>query len=162
MGNRGEGWVILQIVALALAGLMPPLGGEVKQPHLGFIIIGSAMAVAHTWILLWSFWVLGANLRAPPDPRSGNTLITSGPYSWVRHPIYFALIGLAASWQIARANASGLVWVVLLIGVLYFKSRREEKKLLQIHPEYAEYQRRVALIIPFLAFSKIGSRKNLR
>ncbi len=158
MGPNGEGWVILQIIALALAGLTPPLPESAQEVPWVLIAVAAVLAVASTVLMIWSFWVLGTNLQAPPDPRQGNTLITRGPYALVRHPIYLALIGLSLAWQIARANAGGMLWVGILILVLYLKSRREEKKLLNIHPEYAAYRSRTDRLFP-ISFL-IGKRPN--
>lgn len=151
MGRNGEGWVILQIVALGLVAFLPPTGPRPTEwVGLVLAIVGAALAVFATVILLWGFWTLGANLRAPPDPKRGNHLVTSGPYAWVRHPIYFALIVLSLAWQVAQANLLGPLWVGLLVVVLHFKSRREERLLAEIHPDYAAYRLRVPRFLPRL------------
>jgi protein-S-isoprenylcysteine O-methyltransferase Ste14 len=152
MGKNGEGWVILQIICLGLVAFVPSFNDFqlTSLVQLGFLSLGTILAVLATVFMIWSFWELGANLRAPPDPKQDNRLITTGPYSWVRHPIYFSLILLSLAWQIVRVNPLGLVWIGLLFLVLYFKSQREEKRLHQIHPEYAQYQQNVPRFFPRL------------
>jgi protein-S-isoprenylcysteine O-methyltransferase Ste14 len=82
--------------------------------------------------------------------REGHELVTSGPYAYVRHPIYSGLM-LA---MIGSAFTAGLLW--LLGPVLYFiyfifAARSEEKTMLTQFPDaYPAYRRRTKMLIPFV------------
>jgi protein-S-isoprenylcysteine O-methyltransferase Ste14 len=72
------------------------------------------------------------------------TLVTTGPFARVRHPMYLSLImmkgGLSVAWGIGWMLAPFLVFVGLVILIII----QEEKMLLQTFgPEYREYRKRV-------------------
>jgi protein-S-isoprenylcysteine O-methyltransferase Ste14 len=91
---------------------------------LGLMLIGAAFA----WIA-WVFHTLGANLTDTVVTRRNHTLVTDGPYRWMRHPFYLALpvAGLGATLAAA-------LWIPLPLSVLAFvllalRARKEEENL---------------------------------
>jgi protein-S-isoprenylcysteine O-methyltransferase Ste14 len=86
----------------------------------------------------------------PMSLREGHELVTSGPYAFVRHPIYTGLM-LAV---VGSALTESLTW--LLVFPLYFayfiiSARTEEKMMLAQFPgTYPAYRRRTKMLIPFL------------
>lgn len=158
MGHYGEGWVILQILALAVIFFYPAPDWGLSRPiQVAVYALGGGLASAATALMIWGFRTLGKNLRAPPDPKRENTLVQTGPFAHVRHPVYFSLLLLGLAWVIARLDPFGLLWLGLLFLVLYGKSRREEKRLEEIHPEYASYRARVPRFLPRLSLLSRGS-----
>ena len=131
---------------LALAWLAWPavLAGQVPLAAWGCLIFGMAVG-------LWAVSVnrLG-NFNIRPAPRLGGALIEQGPYRWIRHPMYSAVIlcGLACT----LASASGLGWLLLaaLAVVLTVKAGVEERWMLSAHPAYAAYSQRTRRFIPWL------------
>jgi protein-S-isoprenylcysteine O-methyltransferase Ste14 len=93
---------------------------------------------------------LGANLSPFPKPIEGGTLVTSGVYRFVRHPIYTGLILGTLGWSVWNANLLGVGLAVLLFVFFDLKSRREERWLMEAYPGYAEYRSRVRKLIPFV------------
>ena len=101
----------------------------------------------------FAFWArihIGRNWGMPMSLRQGHELVTSGPYTHVRHPIYSGLM-LA---MIGSALAVGALW--LLLFVVYFTyfivaARSEEKMMLAHFPDaYPAYRRRTKMLIPFV------------
>jgi protein-S-isoprenylcysteine O-methyltransferase Ste14 len=102
-------------------------------------------------LFYWQMSSLGRNLTDTVVTRANATLVTHGPYRWVRHPLYtisvllvvsFAL--LAASWFIAAA------WVVGF-SILVSRTRIEEQKLIErFGDEYRQYMRRTGRFLPRL------------
>lgn len=99
-------------------------------------------------------WALAAmrrsKLNVAPHVRPGARLVANGPYRWIRHPMYSALllIGLALVWSYPSPGR----WLALvLLGlVLMIKLHYEERLLTAAFPDYTAYQARSKRLIPFL------------
>jgi len=90
------------------------------------------------------------NFNVRPEPKHGGRLVTTGPYRWIRHPMYAAL--LVAGAGLAAGYASPWRWVALaaLAAVLAAKARREERGMAAAHPGYAAYAARTKRIVPWI------------
>lgn len=149
MGKRGEGWVILQLLLLAIILSVPLIDGSVEFP-LWLRVLGGLIVITAGAVVIMGALALGRNLTPFPRPIPGGHLITHGIYGIVRHPLYMAAIIGTFGWGLMIANLLdiGLVTVVFLFVDL--KSRREEEWLLEAYPEYASYRRRVKKLIPWI------------
>jgi protein-S-isoprenylcysteine O-methyltransferase Ste14 len=90
---------------------------------------GAAIGILAGLLLTWTFRSLGANLTDTVVTRTKHTLITTGPYRWIRHPLYTAVALAAVSNGLVAAN-----WFVFLTGSLAFallviRCRTEEANL---------------------------------
>jgi protein-S-isoprenylcysteine O-methyltransferase Ste14 len=114
-------------------------------------------APAGAWVLaaagaLLGLWALSSNrpgnFNIRPTPRDGGQLVQQGPYRWIRHPMYSAVIacGLACAW--AGSSVWGWSGVVALVAVLATKARFEERWMLAEHPGYAAYRTRTGCFLP--------------
>lgn len=147
--SRGELWVMIQGVILAAIVLAPVVDSLPALPTslsgIGLVIGGAGVILA-----LASVFNLGASLTAVPRPKDDATLIQTGLYSLVRHPIYFSIIVGALGWSLFRGS-----WLALLltIGLGFFfdrKAAREELWLVERYPDYPAYRTRVKKLIPFV------------
>ncbi len=95
---------------------------------------------------------LGKNWSQAVTVKEGHELITSGPYAVVRHPIYTGLLlGFLGS-AVARGEWRGILAVSLVLAVLWFKLRLEEKWMrAQFGESYAAYSRKVAALVPYIS-----------
>jgi len=87
-------------------------------------------------------------LRGAPDPDVTPRFVTSGPYGWVRHPLY--LFSMLVLWFTPLMTVGTLIFNGL--ATLYFGlgSIHEERRLAAAYGEaYREYQRRVLWLPPF-------------
>jgi len=113
-------------------------------------IIGAALGVGGLLIGFLSFTALGRNFRVFAAPRRSGTLITSGVYSRVRHPMYTAVITSLGGY----ALAFGSLWAVpFWLGCTIFyiiKAVKEERLLAEHYAEYEDYRRRSWRFIPFI------------
>jgi protein-S-isoprenylcysteine O-methyltransferase Ste14 len=93
---------------------------------------------------------LGRNWGMPMSHKEQPDLVTSGPYAFIRHPIYTGLI-LA---MLGSAIGVNIFWAVLLVPVsayFIFSARREETLMLQSFPgQYAAYMARTGMLVPRL------------
>ena len=122
------------------------IGLEITFTFLTHIIIFLGCA-----ILLWARQEMGKNnFRVQPIPKDSAQLITSGPFKYIRHPIYTALL-LAMLAITINANTwiAYILWIMLFAD-LYFKLQFEEKFLKEKFPEYEEYIRRTKRLIPWI------------
>jgi protein-S-isoprenylcysteine O-methyltransferase Ste14 len=105
----------------------------------------------------WSHHSLGANFGRSLQIRDGHSLVTSGPYRWVRHPMYTAFYLLHAAVFLLSANAIlGLTWVAGLTLVLAVRVRREERMMLRAFgPAYRRYMSRTGRFLP-----RLSARRN--
>jgi protein-S-isoprenylcysteine O-methyltransferase Ste14 len=110
---------------------------------------GAALALLGAGLLVWTFRALGSNLTDTVVTRRSHTLVTQGPYRFVRHPFYDSAAVLAVATSMMMAN-----WFVLLTGGLVFlllavRSRTEEDKLLaRFGDSYGAYQSRTGRFLP--------------
>ena len=111
-------------------------------------------AIAAAAAIALGLWALSANrpgnFNIRPLPREGGHLVQHGPYRWIRHPMYSALLlaGIAA----ARLSGDGVSWLILLAlaVLLRIKAGVEERGMIERHPAYRDYQGRTHRFVPGL------------
>jgi len=114
-------------------------------------LTGAALGVLADGLLVWVFASLGDNVTPTVVTRAQHTLVTTGPYRWVRHPLYsvgflslmsFAL--LAGSWYIAALSVASIVAISLRVPL-------EESALIARNGEvYRAYAERTGRFLPKL------------
>jgi len=82
-------------------------------------------------LLLWTLVNLGRNLTDTVVTRRVHTMVSTGPYRWVRHPFYVAVALCAVANGLAAANWFLLVAGCVVVTLLVVRTRTEEEKLLQ-------------------------------
>jgi protein-S-isoprenylcysteine O-methyltransferase Ste14 len=139
--------VALQFVLLAWLGFKGVAGLLLARLPIDAVIAAGVSLALGLWAL--SANRLG-NFNIRPLPREGGRLIEHGPYRWIRHPMYTALLlaGVAA----ARFASDLETWLVLaaLGAVLLTKARVEERAMSERHPSYRDYQQRTWRFVPGL------------
>ena len=102
-------------------------------------------------MLIWTFRRLGKNLTDTVVTRRDHTLVTNGPYRWVRHPFYVSGGLFAVGTSIVAANWFLFVSSVLFICLIVIRTRIEEEKLLTRFGEsYRVYMERTGRFMPKL------------
>jgi len=93
--------------------------------------LGVPIGVAAGSLIIWTFHTLGPNLTDTVVTRIQHSLVTSGPYGWVRHPFYVAffvaMVGnslITANWFIALTGSLAFILIVLRTDI-------EERKLIE-------------------------------
>ena len=151
LGPRGEGWVLIQAVLLALLVLGGVVGPRWPVPwDARFRALGLGLGVVGAVLFLGGVTRLGGQLTPYPKPVDGGELREAGLYGLARHPIYGGVLLLALGWSLASSPLA-LLPAALLAGLFEAKSRREESWLVEHHPGYEDYRRRVRRrFIPYL------------
>lgn len=101
-------------------------------------------------ILIWSAITMRkSRLRILPEPSPEASLITSGPYRFVRHPMYTSLILGSTGLLVMDTDViRGGIWL-LLVFVLILKLNLEEKLLKERFPMYSEYMKSTSRLVPY-------------
>ncbi len=153
-GSRGEWLVVVQVLLIALVFFGPrALPGLPRWPRSlspALSLAGAVLGIAGLSLLLAGLLRLGANLTPLPYPTARATLVTSGPYRLVRHPMYTGGIGLAFGWALFVQGSLTVLYAAALLAFLHFKASWEERRLLERFPDYPAYRQRVPKLIPFL------------
>jgi protein-S-isoprenylcysteine O-methyltransferase Ste14 len=90
------------------------------------------------------------NLRIFPEPKKDIRLVTSGPYRYIRHPMYTSVLLMMIAFVIQSPSLENILLWLLLLTVLLAKIKIEER-LIPLHiPEYILYQQRSWKLIPFI------------
>ena len=109
---------------------------------------GAALCVLGFGLAISARWYLGRNWGMPMSRKEQPELVTSGPYAYIRHPIYSGLI-LA---MFGSAMGVTIIWALVLVPIgayFIYSARREEALMLQQFPEqYAAYRARTGMLAP--------------
>jgi protein-S-isoprenylcysteine O-methyltransferase Ste14 len=112
--------------------------------------IGAVLFVCGIALAVWARLHLGRNWGMPMTQRAEPELVTSGPYRFVRHPIYTGLL-TAMLGTVLVNNLLGLIVLAVLVGYFYYSGTVEERNLTATFPQaYPEYKSRTKMLIPFL------------
>jgi protein-S-isoprenylcysteine O-methyltransferase Ste14 len=112
--------------------------------------IGAVLFVCGISLAVWARLHLGRNWGMPMTQRAEPELVTSGPYRFVRHPIYTGLLTAVLGTALVN-NLLGLIVVAALLAYFYYSGTVEERNLAATFPQaYPEYKSKTKMLIPFL------------
>jgi protein-S-isoprenylcysteine O-methyltransferase Ste14 len=111
---------------------------------------GVALCVIGFGLAISARWYLGRNWGMPMSRKEQPELVKSGPYAYIRHPIYTGLI-LAMLGSAIGVNIFLAVLLVPVSAYFIYSARQEESAMLQLFPEqYAAYVARTGMLVPSL------------
>jgi protein-S-isoprenylcysteine O-methyltransferase Ste14 len=146
--------VVPTVIAALLLVLDVPVWGLDERLWPGSEVTawaGWLVTVAGLSFTVWARRHLATNWSADVTLKENHELITSGPYGWVRHPIYTGLLLGFIGTALAVGRWRGVAAVGLMGLALWRKLRIEERGMRQLFGEqYTLYARRVSALIPFL------------
>ncbi len=100
-------------------------------------------------LLIWTLRTLGTNLTDTVVTRREHTLVTSGPYRWVRHPFYDAVALCVVANSLAASNWFLLLTGGVLLSLIVLRTRREEENLVARFGDcYRTYMERTGRFFP--------------
>ena len=149
------GWLLVIVIWMAqpillgtgaLPGWLRPVPSLLQTPGLFLGVLATAAGYAGT---LWCYAAMGATWRIGINRREKNSLVTHGPYLFVRHPIYsFQMVMLLGALLLLPTVLSAAILVLHLVSVLA-KAGDEESYMLTIHgQEYRDYVARSGKLLP--------------
>jgi protein-S-isoprenylcysteine O-methyltransferase Ste14 len=126
---------------LAFANLAIPLW--LRWAGVGIAILGFIL-------LQWAQMTLGKSWSDTPRMMKEQTLITSGPYQFIRHPIYTAFILILGSTLFVSANwLIGIAWIGMTVLEVSSRVAFEESLMVEYFgDEYRQYMKRTGQLLP--------------
>lgn len=120
----------------------------------GTVVINGAGVVLFVCGGVLGVWTLMANhigkFNIVPEVKQGATLVTTGPYAFIRHPMYSALLLIVCGVTAITGTLLNLLGLCMVVAALWQKSRLEEAFLRVVFEKYPEYTRKTKRFIPWV------------
>ena len=154
-----ESWVstyfhqfVLGAAFLLLLLPVPGLNGWFLPPRINFLVAAGAIVQAGFLLLaVWARRHLGRNWSAEVRIAVDHQLVCTGPYRFLRHPIYTAMLGIFLGTAIASGQYHALVGLALLVVAYLRKTRLEDQILAQTFgDDYEAYRRDTWALLPLV------------
>ena len=137
--------ILATVILIALAVILAKRGGLLATGP-----IGGTLQVAAIVLVVWARFTFGfRSFHFAANPTPG-PLVTSGPYRYIRNPIYAAAwliiwVGAASHWSVGNTALAAAITLTLVVRI-----GCEETLLRVAYPEYGDYAKRTKRLIPFV------------
>jgi protein-S-isoprenylcysteine O-methyltransferase Ste14 len=151
--SAGSGWRT-RLTGVSAAGVVVIAGilrgGGLAVHSVILAVIGALLFACGIALAVWARLHLGRNWGMPMTQRAEPELVTTGPYRFIRHPIYSGLLTAMLGTALVD-SLLGLIVVAVLVAYFYYCGTVEERNLAAAFPQaYPEYRSRTKMLIPFL------------
>lgn len=147
-----EDEAIMKIVSIAGFLLMAGALVLLLSAHalLGETAVPIAVQVAAFGLMIWARLAFGRrSFHASADPTEGG-VVTSGPYRYLRHPIYAAVLYFTLAGVLSHLSAVNAALGACVAAGAAMRIFTEERLLVERYPEYGDYASRTRRVIPFI------------
>ncbi|OGG43929.1 MAG: hypothetical protein A3F84_18905 [Candidatus Handelsmanbacteria bacterium RIFCSPLOWO2_12_FULL_64_10] len=171
LDRRQEGlFILLTLRPIGVAGMLGLIAYLVNPSWMAWSAAplperlrwtGVGVGVLAGGLLIWTLRSLGKNLTDTVVTRTDHTLVTTGPYRWVRHPFYDSVALCVVANSLVAAN-----WFLFLTGGLAFilmvvRTRTEEEHLrARFGDSYRAYVERTGRFVPRIGARRLASKRN--
>ena len=145
-------WIVVQGMGIGAVGMgrvdiltTPPTPAMFAR---GLIVL--ALMLCAVWLFDSSSRTMGRNWSLVARTRSDHSLVQTGPFALVRHPIYTGLIVGVVAMAVLQARPLAFVGAALFAFGFILKARLEERFLAGELPDYGDYRKQVRMIVPFV------------
>ena len=134
------------------------LGTRFMHRTLASAIAGLILIWMGIGLAIWARYHLAEYWSARITIKEDHELIRTGPYGFVRHPIYTGMLSAILGTAISFGEWRGLLAFALLTVALLLKLRREERFMSESFPnDYPRYRAEVPALIPFIASTRAAN-----
>lgn len=162
LDRRAEGlFILLTLRPVALARMLALVAYLVNPAWMAWSSIdlplwlrwfGVGLGATAGTLLIVVMRSLGTNLTDTVVTRAHHTLVTSGPYRWVRHPFYSAAALAVTADSLVTTNWFLALTGAVTIALLVIRTRTEEQRLIERFGDaYADYMRSTGRFLPRLS-----------
>jgi protein-S-isoprenylcysteine O-methyltransferase Ste14 len=138
----------LLLLILPLPGLT---GWFLPWPIHFLAAAGAVVQAGFFGLAVWARRHLGRNWSAEVRIATDHQLVRTGPYRWLRHPIYTAMLGMSLGTAIASGQYHALLGLALLVVAYLRKTRLEDQILAETFgADYDAYRRHTWALVPLL------------
>jgi protein-S-isoprenylcysteine O-methyltransferase Ste14 len=149
-GGMQHAWFRIIIIAIAVWFIFqfPTINGLIP-PALWVQVLGVVLCALGIALAIWARVNLGTNWGMPMSLKVDPELVTSGPYRFIRHPIYTGVITSA----LGSALVTPAWFIAFVLFLIYFSysAKKEEQIMIGVFGErYKEYMKHSKMLIPFI------------
>lgn len=132
------------LMALALLGLV------IRGAFFSLHPVAITLEVIAVVVFVWARLTFGRrSFHAAANPTAGG-LVTTGPYRYIRHPIYTAVCllgwaGILMHWSLINALLGTLLFTAAVVRILC-----EERLIIDVYPEYRVYSQSTKRMVPYI------------
>jgi protein-S-isoprenylcysteine O-methyltransferase Ste14 len=143
--------LILAAIIMSSPHVLPgPASGRFVPVSVVIDVVGVLLLLAGLGFSIAAKRQLGANWSAAVTVKENHSLIRTGPYRFVRHPIYTGIVVAFVGSALVIGEWRCVVAVLLVYAAFIYKSRIEERRMQENFSEYLDYKQHTSAIIPFL------------
>jgi len=142
--------LFISIQILLFVAFLLPISFAFLSINLVIKYLFLGLAVLGFLIIILAIIQLDKNLTPFPSPKQNGSLINTGLYKFIRHPIYTGIIICTIAFGFYNQNIWRIGIGVFLWILFYFKSIYEEKMLCQKFNQYIDYKKNTSRFFPFI------------
>jgi len=157
--KRGAGWMLWRVVAafIVIVFIRFDKQGALSlfrfslQSFFSYLLPGSALTMLGLLGAVWARMYLGRNWSGYVTYKENQTLVTSGPYRYVRHPIYTSMILMFIGTILSYGSLLVSVFFTVLSIDFILRTKKEEAIMIKLFGEkYTDYMKRTKRLIPLI------------
>ena len=135
-------YVVIQFICIGIIAFT----GKILPENIFLIFV----VILFLLIGIWAMMVMKFNFNISPELIEGTNLKTSGPYGFIRHPMYLSVLGITFSWLLNEWSYFRLIIWLILFFDLILKINFEEKLLNKAFKDFKIYKSKTKKLIPFV------------
>jgi drug/metabolite transporter (DMT)-like permease/protein-S-isoprenylcysteine O-methyltransferase Ste14 len=143
--SRGAREIVVPVI-----GSLLPFALLTSDPATWFLTDRGLLLGVFWWMTLatgWTVWGMWALRRSFSITVEARSLVSEGPFRWVRHPIYLGEILTAAAVAMWRFSLANVVILGCFVGIQLYRAKLEENKLQRSLPGYGDFRERTWWVI---------------